>query len=181
MRKPLMTAVSAGILVGVLVLAGCSAGESQDHQGHDSGSMASSAGAMSDSPMDHPMDGGPAPAGIKAVSAPKFPIGSQVMLTADHMAGMDGARATIVGAFDTYTYSVNFTPTTGGQPVKDHKWVVQQEIKTQEIDVWPMAPKSPSGRSHDGHEGGEGNNRQLHRPDRIHGRLRGGRHEDDQP
>ena len=129
MRKPLMTAVSAGILVGVLVLAGCSAGESQDHQGHDSGSMASSAGAMSDSPMDHPMDGGPAPAGIKAVSAPKFPIGSQVMLTADHMAGMDGARSTIVGAFDTYTYSVNFTPTTGGQPVKDHKWVVQQEIK----------------------------------------------------
>src|SRR5699024_11725127 len=50
-------------------------------------------------------------------------------LTAEHMEGMDGANATIAGAFDTYTYAVNFTPTTGGNPVKDHKWVVQEEIK----------------------------------------------------
>ena len=45
------------------------------------------------------------------------------------MEGMDGANATIAGAYDTYTYAVNFTPSTGGEPVKDHKWVVQQEIK----------------------------------------------------
>lgn len=50
-------------------------------------------------------------------------------LTADHMEGMDGAKATVVGAFDTYTYAVDYTPTTGGDPVKNHKWVVQQEIE----------------------------------------------------
>ena len=75
------------------------------------------------------MDGGPAPAGIEKAASPKYPVGTQVILTADHMMGMDGAKATIVGAYDTYTYAVNFTPTTGGEPVKDHKWVVQQEIK----------------------------------------------------
>jgi len=84
---------------------------------------------MDHSSMEHPMDGGPAPAGIEEATSPKYPVGTKVTLTADHMEGMDGAKATIVGAFDTYTYAVNFTPTTGGAPVKDHKWVVQQEIK----------------------------------------------------
>ena len=75
------------------------------------------------------MDGGPAPAGIEKAASPKYPVGTKVTLTADHMEGMKGAKATIVGAYTTYTYAVNFTPTTGGEPVKDHKWVVQQEIK----------------------------------------------------
>jgi hypothetical protein len=79
--------------------------------------------------MEHPMDGGPAPAGIEKAASPKYPVGTEVKLTASHMEGMDGAKATIVGAYDTYTYAVNFTPTTGGDPVKDHKWVVQEEIK----------------------------------------------------
>ena len=75
------------------------------------------------------MDGGPAPEGIEKAASPKYPAGTEVTLTAEHMEGMDGANATIAGAFDTYTYAVNFTPTTGGNPVKDHKWVVQEEIK----------------------------------------------------
>jgi len=133
MHKRLMTAVAAGVLGGALLLTGCSTGGNQDHQGHGSGSSASapasSDGGMGHSSMQHPMDGGPAPAGIEKAASPKYPVGTKVKLTADHMEGMKGAKATIVGAFDTYTYAVNFTPTTGGQPVKDHKWVVQQEIK----------------------------------------------------
>lgn len=134
MRKHLTTAIAAGILGGALVLTGCSTGGDQDqatpsstsqHQGHGSGSSTGSDGGG----MDHPMDGGPAPAGIEKAASPKYPVGTKVTLTADHMEGMDGAKATIVGAFDTYTYAVNFTPTTGGDPVKDHKWVVQEEIK----------------------------------------------------
>ena len=128
MRKRLMTTIAAGLLGGALVLTGCSTGGGQDHQGHGSGSSAS-APASSGGGMGHPMDGGPAPAGIKKAASPKYPVGTEVKLAADHMDGMDGAKATIVGAFDTYTYAVNFTPTTGGEPVKDHKWVVQQEIK----------------------------------------------------
>ncbi|MHA6749577.1 YdhK family protein [Dermacoccus nishinomiyaensis] len=130
MRKRLMTTIAAGVLGGALVLTGCSTGGDQGHKGGSSASApASSDGGMDHSSMEHPMDGGPAPAGIEEATSPKYPVGTKVTLTADHMEGMDGAKATIVGAFDTYTYAVNFTPTTGGAPVKDHKWVVQQEIK----------------------------------------------------
>lgn len=60
---------------------------------------------------------------------PEFPVGTEVTLTADHMEGMEGATATISGAFDTTTYSVSFTPTDGGRPVTDHKWVVHEELE----------------------------------------------------
>lgn len=92
-----------------------------DHDGMDMGSDMSM-------DMDHPADGGPAPEGIAEASDPEFPVGSEVVLTADHMAGMEGATATVAGAFDTYTYSVSYTPTNGGEPVRDHRWVVQEEL-----------------------------------------------------
>lgn len=78
--------------------------------------------------MEHPEDGGPPPEGITEATDPTYPVGSEVMLTADHMPGMDGARATISGAFDTTTYSVSYTPTDGGEPVTDHRWVVHEEL-----------------------------------------------------
>ena len=136
MRKRLTMTLAAGVLGGALLLTGCSSGDQDPskagpHHGGSSStsSPASSDGGMDHSSMEHPMDGDPAPAGIEKAASPKYPVGTQVILTADHMMGMDGAKATIVGAYDTYTYAVNFTPTTGGEPVKDHKWVVQQEIK----------------------------------------------------
>jgi hypothetical protein len=42
---------------------------------------------------------------------------------------MYGAKATIVGAYDTTAYVVTYTPTTGGPIVKNHKWVIHEEIK----------------------------------------------------
>ena len=38
------------------------------------------------------------------------------------------ARNPPLGAYDTYTYSVDYTPE-GGEPVTDHRWVVQEEIE----------------------------------------------------
>src|SRR5699024_2656903 len=46
-----------------------------------------------------------------------------------HMPGMDGAEATISGAFDTTTYWVSYTRTDGGDPVSDHKWVVHEGLE----------------------------------------------------
>jgi hypothetical protein len=130
MRKRLMTTIAAGVLGGALLLTGCSTGGQDQGSPATSGSHQGHGGSSSDSGgMEHPMDGGPAPAGIEKAASPKYPVGTEVKLTASHMEGMDGAKATIVGAYDTYTYAVNFTPTTGGDPVKDHKWVVQEEIK----------------------------------------------------
>ncbi len=84
---------------------------------------------MDHSQMEHPMDGGPAPVGIKEARNPTYPVGTEVTLTADHMMGMNGAKATISGAFETFTYSVNYTPLDGGDEVEDHRWVVQEELE----------------------------------------------------
>ena len=134
MQRRLRTGLAAGALGVALVLAGCASGADDDqqtdpsateeHQGHG-GNNAESA----DEEMEHPMDGGPAPEGIAEASEPTYPVGTEVQLTADHMEGMEGATATISGAFDTYTYSVNYTNAGGGDPVTDHKWVVQEEIE----------------------------------------------------
>ena len=90
--------------------------------------LASSAAAAHADHANHPTDGGPAPAGIAEATDPTYPVGTEVVLAADHMSGMDGATATVVGAYQTYTYSVNYTPTDGSDPVTDHKWVVQEEL-----------------------------------------------------
>ena len=130
MRKHLKTTVAAGVLGGALVFTGCSTGGDQDQGTPSTTSQHEGHGSSSDSGgMEHPMDGGPAPEGIETAASPTYPVGTEVTLTADHMEGMDGANATIAGAYDTYTYAVDFTPSAGGEPVKDHKWVVQQEIK----------------------------------------------------
>lgn len=133
--------LAAGLLSSAVALTGCSgsqpAAESSATtaaQGSPSTSAPSSTPSATDHSghgmdMNHPSDGGPVPAGMTKATDPKFPVGSTVTMTADHMPGMDGARATVVGAYRTYTYEVDYTPTTGGAPVKDHKWVVQQEIR----------------------------------------------------
>lgn len=92
-------------------------GDDQDGRGADG------AGAH-----DHPADGGAPPEGIRPAADPRYVVGAEVRLTVDHMAGMDGAEATVSGAFETTTYSVTYPPTTGGDPVIDHRWVVHEEL-----------------------------------------------------
>lgn len=69
------------------------------------------------------------PKGLKVAANPKFQVGSKATIQADHMKGMKGAEATIVGAYDTTAYIISYTPTTGEPKVKNHKWVIQEEIK----------------------------------------------------
>ncbi len=54
--------------------------------------------------------------------------GSAVMLNADHMEGMNGAKATIDSAEKTTVYMIDFKPTNGGETVKNHKWVTESEL-----------------------------------------------------
>ena len=70
------------------------------------------------------------PKGLKEAKNPTYQVGSQVIVKAHHKKGMYGAKATVVGAYDTTAYVVSYTPTTGGAIVKNHKWVIQEEIKT---------------------------------------------------
>ncbi|MBT2705148.1 YdhK family protein [Chryseobacterium sp. ISL-80] len=72
---------------------------------------------------------GEVPEELATAENPKFEIGSQAIIEADHMPGMKGALATIKGAYDTTAYSITYYPTTGGEPVKDHKWVIHEELE----------------------------------------------------
>ncbi|UKJ83959.1 YdhK family protein (plasmid) [Priestia megaterium] len=88
---------------------------------------------MNKSEMDHSemnhSTSGEVPEGLQEAKNPKYEVGSQAVINADHMEGMDGAKATIVGAYDTTVYTVSYTPTTGGEKVTNHKWVIQEELK----------------------------------------------------
>lgn len=77
----------------------------------------------------HHSGSGELPANLKEKSQPTFPIGSTATMNADHMPGMKGAKATIVGAYETTVYAVTYKPTTGGNLVENHKWVIHEEIK----------------------------------------------------
>ncbi|MFC7372828.1 YdhK family protein [Fictibacillus iocasae] len=78
--------------------------------------------------MDH-SGSGMLPEGLKKADKPKFEVGSPVVINADHMPGMNGAKAIVSGAYDTTVYTVSYTPTTGGEKVTDHKWVIHEELK----------------------------------------------------
>ena len=150
MRLIRLLSTVAATVIAVGALSACSDDESVDeHAGHHGSEEAQSqadghtgdpsGGEHDHSEMDmeheHSPDGGPAPEGIEPASDPQYPVGSQVILHTDHMPGMNGASATITGAFTTTTYAVDYTPTEGGALVEDHKWVVQEEL----IDP-PAAP-----------------------------------------
>ena len=45
---------------------------------------------------------------------------------------MDGVTAKIDSAEQTTVYMVDFTPTTGGEEVKNHKWVTESELSPAE-------------------------------------------------
>lgn len=78
--------------------------------------------------MNH-SSSGDVPEGLMEAENPTFPIGSKAIIQADHMTGMKGAEATIVGAYNTIVYTVSYKPTTGGAPVTNHKWVIQEELE----------------------------------------------------
>lgn len=120
MKKAILTLGAAALLV----LGGCGKG---------------SPNAMS-SGMHHEMheEGASLPAGLQAAQHPAYPVGSKVTIRADHMPGMDGAEATVSGAYDTVVYAVSYTPEGGGQAVSGHRWVVQEEL--QGAGAEPLQP-----------------------------------------
>ena len=54
--------------------------------------------------------------------------GAEVTVEADHMKGMNGAVAQVDSAEETTVYMVDYTPTNGGEEVKNHKWVTESEL-----------------------------------------------------
>lgn len=86
---------------------------------------------MDHSGMNH-SSSGEVPEDLADAENPTYPVGSEAVMHANHMGGMDGAVATIDGAYDTTVYAVTYTPTTGGEKVENHKWVIHEEIENAE-------------------------------------------------
>lgn len=97
--------------------------------------------------MNH-SSSGELPSNLKQADQPKYPVGSTATLNTDHMAGMKDAKATIVGAFDTTAYSVSYTPTTGGDKVTNHKWIIHEEIVDAKDSPYKKGDKVITSASH---------------------------------
>ncbi len=114
----------------VLALSACSDSSSEkeemDDMNHENTDMES--GSEENMDMNH-SGSGEVPDDLKVEENPTFEVGSKAIIKDDHMEGMKGAEATIVLAFDTVAYTVSYTPTTGGEKVTNHKWVVHEEIE----------------------------------------------------
>ncbi|MTH53417.1 DUF1541 domain-containing protein [Bacillus mangrovi] len=65
---------------------------------------------------------------IRSAGEQPFKPGEEVTLEADHMKGMKGAEAVIDSAEQTTVYMVDYTPAGGGEKVKNHKWVTEDEL-----------------------------------------------------
>lgn len=124
MSKKLLAAMIT--LLMAFTLAAC--GGENDEVNQKNMNMESNSNSHESMNMDH-SGSGEVPEGLKESENPIFEVGSQAIIQANHMEGMKGAEATIVGAFDTTAYIVSYTPTNGGERVTNHKWVIQEEIR----------------------------------------------------
>ncbi len=122
MRKKLV--VGFVTLVSAFILTACG-NDNKETNSHEDMDMNSSSEESMD--MNH-SGSGEVPEGLKVAGKPTYEVGSQAIIETDHMEGMKGAEATIVGAFNTTAYAISFTPTTGGDRVTNHKWVIQEEL-----------------------------------------------------
>lgn len=73
-------------------------------------------------------ESGDIPEGMMPAVNPTYFKGDPVILSTDHMPGMEGAEAEIVEAFDTIAYSVTYEDSKTGEMVEHHKWVVHEEL-----------------------------------------------------
>lgn len=75
---------------------------------------------------------------LKVAENPTYKVGDKLIIKEGHMEGMEGAEATIVGAYDTIAYTISYNPTDGGERVENHKWVIHEEILNAGTD--PFQP-----------------------------------------
>ncbi|RLL45473.1 DUF1541 domain-containing protein [Oceanobacillus piezotolerans] len=88
-------------------------------------------GNSDESMSEHMSSDGDVPEELDMAENPTYEFGTTAIITAEHMnmEGMTGAEAKIVEAYDTTAYAVTYTPTNGGEPVENHKWVIHEELE----------------------------------------------------
>ncbi|MGG4344777.1 YdhK family protein [Paenibacillus lautus] len=123
--KPLILVALASL---ILILGACGNTKSANSDNKENTEATGNMDGMDHGGMNH-SGSGEVPEGLKAAENPTYAAGTQAIIESDHMPGMKGAEATIVGAYDTTVYTISYTPTSGGPEVKNHKWVIHEELK----------------------------------------------------
>lgn len=78
------------------------------------------------------------PANIKIKREPKFKVGDDVRVLADHHEGMKDAEGKIVAAFETTAYEISYDPSDGSERVENHRWIVHEEIANAQEEVYQV-------------------------------------------
>ncbi|MCP3031532.1 YdhK family protein [Halobacillus sp. A1] len=115
-------------LLLILLVAACSSNEQENESTNENEESNESSEEMDHSEMNH-SSSGEVPDDLEEAEDPSYEVDSTAVMNADHMPGMDGAEATISGAFDTVAYIVSYDPANGGERVEDHKWVIHEELE----------------------------------------------------
>ncbi|EFV74673.1 YdhK family protein [Cytobacillus sp. FSL W8-0315] len=137
LKMKLRNSMLFALLTALLLLLGACSNANDENTGNNEGNENTE---ESQENMDEDMEGmdhsnmdmsgsGEVPEGLEEAASPTYEVGSNAIIESDHMPGMKGAEATIVGAYDTTVYTISYTPTTGGERVEDHKWVIHEEIE----------------------------------------------------
>ncbi|MFC4322402.1 YdhK family protein [Litchfieldia salsa] len=123
--------VGIATLVIAFSLVGCANGNEEAAPNEDT-TQNEETTENEDKEMDHAdmhhSGSGEIPEGLQEAVNPTYEVGSKAIIKEAHMEGMEGAEATIVGAYDTTAYAISYDPTTGGERVTNHKWVIHEEI-----------------------------------------------------
>ena len=125
----------AGVFVSVGILAACGGNEDNANEKNTESNADESTEEYQNANHSQLHQGNPqeVPQTLKQAENPAFQLGDEVVIHADHhMEGMDGAEGEVQGAYETTAYMVSYTPLTADEPVKDHKWLVHEELLTEE-------------------------------------------------
>ncbi|WP_087973247.1 YdhK family protein [Oceanobacillus rekensis] len=125
------------LLITAFLLAACSGNSETDTEGtkkNQENTSEESASHSEENMKQHMSSSGEVPDNLEEAENPTYEVGSNAIITAEHMnmEAMSGAEATIVGAYDTTAYEVSYTPTNGGETVENHKWVIHEEFENSE-------------------------------------------------
>ncbi|RNF40365.1 YdhK family protein [Planococcus salinus] len=146
-KNKLLTGILS--LLTALTLSACNTGSEKTEEPMDTNneveeSMSHNSGH---SEMNHSSTG-EVPDDLQEAESPTFEVGSQAIIDTDHMEGMNGTEATISGAYDTTVYAVTYTPTTGGEPVENHKWVIHEELENPDSEPLEAGEKATISADH---------------------------------
>jgi hypothetical protein len=86
---------------------------------------------------------------------PLYPVGAEVVIETDHMSGMQGAKGVVSGAYDTTLYAVDYIAS-DGMVVKNHRWVIAEEIENSAGKIFAVGDTVTLGQGHMESMGGVG-------------------------